>query len=242
MQNIKFSGHRPVKVATSAPASSQSKSTPVPGPISFPRLIERLKTNLGKFAIEAALEKWASKDLKVERRTKLPDGTWETADVDINWLHQLGRRDGIDLNRLVETSDGGLYLDLGRSTVRTWLLVRNAASVWPEFFDVAPANESPETPKPQSSRRGRKPYDWDLFHTKCIQILDDDAIKAHDDVNIAEVAGRLMLWGNDHVGENKTPADTAMRTEIAKWVSDWKRMNLLEEELARRHSQSKPRK
>src|SRR5271166_4869840 len=43
------------------------------------------------------------------------------------------------------------------------------------------------------AKRGRKPYDaWDLFHARCVAWLDSDDVAPYANVNVSELADRLM--------------------------------------------------
>jgi hypothetical protein len=71
------------------------------------------------------------------------------------------------------------------------------------------------------ARRGRKPYEWELYKAKFYLMLDDDDVSAHADINVSRYADRLMTWGQNNFGEENTPKVTQMRDNVAEWKSLW---------------------
>jgi len=74
------------------------------------------------------------------------------------------------------------------------------------------------------AKRGRKPYDWELFKAKFYLMLDDDDVPAYADIDASDYAERLMTWGNNNLGEEETPKQAAMREKVAEWKPLWKRL------------------
>jgi hypothetical protein len=89
---------------------------------------------------------------------------------------------------------------------------------------------------PAGAKRGRKPYEWDLFFGQCIVRLDTDAIGPNDNVSISDLAKKLMEWGGAHVGDKNTPDQAAMRDKVSSWVRTFQRMKELETEAKRKAS------
>jgi DNA helicase HerA-like ATPase len=77
---------------------------------------------------------------------------------------------------------------------------------------------------PADAKRGRKPYDWELFKAKFYLMLDDNDVPAHTDVNVQHYADKLMTWGRNNVGGKETPEQAAMRKKVAEWKPLWKRL------------------
>jgi hypothetical protein len=100
------------------------------------------------------------------------------------------------------------------------------AEIWPDVFASTPPS-SALTADPavdRESKRGRKPYDWELFKTKFYLMLYDDDVSAYAEINAASYAKRLMDWGDKNLGEEEIPGDTQMRDKIAEWKPLWKRL------------------
>jgi hypothetical protein len=77
---------------------------------------------------------------------------------------------------------------------------------------------------PTHTKRGPKPYDWELYKAKFYLMLYDDDVLAYADVNVSDYADRLMTWGNNNFGEKETPGPTAMRDHVAEWKPLWRRL------------------
>jgi hypothetical protein len=77
---------------------------------------------------------------------------------------------------------------------------------------------------PAHAKRGRKPYDWELYRAKFYLMLDDDDVPAHADINVSGYADRLMSWGRSNFGEKETPEQAQMRENVANWKPLWGRL------------------
>jgi hypothetical protein len=108
------------------------------------------------------------------------------------------------------------------------------AEIWPDVFASTPPSSVPTPPSRAltagpavdltHTKRGPKPYDWELYKAKFYLLLDDDDVSAHADINASDYAERLMTWGRNSFGEKETPEQAAMREKVAEWRSLWARL------------------
>jgi hypothetical protein len=109
------------------------------------------------------------------------------------------------------------------------------AKLWPDVFASTPPSSvlTPPSPAltadptvdrelPIHTKRGPKPYEWELFKAKFYLLLDDDDVPAHNDINVQYYADRLMTWGYNNLGKKATPEQASMRKKVAEWKPLWK--------------------
>jgi hypothetical protein len=89
---------------------------------------------------------------------------------------------------------------------------------------VPSESTAPSKPEAQTSiRRGRKPFDWEIYKAKFYLMLYDDDVSVYGDINIRHYADRLITWGQNNFGEEqKVPEDPTMRKKISEWLPMWR--------------------
>jgi hypothetical protein len=105
-----------------------------------------------------------------------------------------------------------------------WLPV--VKKTWPESppQTASPVEALELIPDIASTKRGRKPYEWELYKVKFYLMLDNDDVAAHADINASSYAGRLMIWGQNNFGEEEIPGQTVMREKVAEWTPLYRRL------------------